>query len=1104
VHAILIVATAAACAVTLDVGWVAAATAVALVVLVEVSVRRAPDGLTAGLWLAVAAMAVLVTTVEPWAALTVAGVGTAWSAARLVGAPPLTAPIPVLGRWPAGIGACVLPLVGLAAARVLWSPDAALVGFAVLVVAAAAALRARPALRATGPAVWVVGQSAVLAALVADEHRPATGSTGAGVAALLLVAAALALLPRWPCARVWMVAAAAGSAGALAAEGLGWSLATGAVVAGAVALVLVGLGQVPTLAVRGHTAVMAHVVGAGAVLAALARPGGEPAWWALAATVVAGALGWALSSVIGEGLGSAEVDLWDRLGRGGAVRDEVVGSTSVGRGHLGAVVPAVAALVGWLAVPPLVLVATGWLPWGDPWLPVSSLAVAVVAVGLGRAIVGGHRLVGRTLGTAIWTGLVLVPAALGWWPAATAALLVVGMAVLCGPELGNILTTTFGWVASGVAAVTAAGALGVAPASLHRVAFGWGSAALLGSLVTDDVRAGRRTAGEVIRRTELWPPFLLGASTAVLALAPVAGESAAPAGWTLLVASAVGFATAILLRLGVVSLVGWVLLASASLLLSPWSVTTRPWLLVVLAALLLAAAEAMHDLVPVDDRDRLERRWDLPPFVVGQAFAVLALTASAALGWVPATWLAVAALWAVTGIRLRSPWWFAAAVPTALVGATAIGPAWLCLGLALTAVSAVVAATRTVDGTRLAFQVVGATALAGTWATLGWWRAWDAETVVVATAAAAGIGLLLLAVGVRWLRLGLDWLAAFVAVPVLYEASAVLLMASPDVPRSPAWSVVAAALASTSAAVALLARPTGQDWLRWTAAVILPGAALLLAGAVELGTTPFVASALLASLVAVVLGSVLVEAGARSWPGPILLTGAILLTAGATVAFGQWPDRTLLVLAFGTTGVELLGIGLATRRVGWLAVAPWAFLAAWVTYASEALTGDPQWITLPLGLTTIAMVEIVRWSRRRVGADDRPTGGTTTAAPVLALTDLAGMAFVVGPAIVETVTRSPVYGLVAAALGAGLLALAVLTRVRRRLIVGATTVLAALVLMIVPPLVDLVPPLTGWVPWALLALLGLAALMGAAFLEKGRMLVRRGLRTFAELTRDWD
>ena len=236
-----------------------------------------------------------------------------------------------------------------------------------------------------------------------------------------------------------------------------------------------------------------------------------------------------------------------------------------------------------------------------------------------------------------------------------------------------------------------------------------------------------------------------------------------------------------------------------------------------IAAVLLLAAEVAHDLTRPDEQTRLVQRWDLPPFAVSQVALVSALGLSAVVGWLPATWWAVAGLWAVVGLRTRVASWALPAVPVALVAAAVAGPGWLTLGLGLTAVGCAVAATRTHDDVRTALQVVAAISVAGGWSSLAWWQSWDPETIAMTTAAVSGAALLGLAVGVRWLHLGEDWLAAGGAVPVVGEVTAALLLAA-DVPRSPARVVVALGLLATAIAVGLLARPLQQRWLRWATA----------------------------------------------------------------------------------------------------------------------------------------------------------------------------------------------------------------------------------------------------------------------------------------------
>ena len=389
----LVLVTAAACRPEVDIGWCAAVTGATLVALVEFSARRRADATTAGAWLTVAAVASLVALTEPAAALTVALVGTAWAVHRLLRPEPDLG----LGPWPATIGAYGFPLLSVAAASSIWSLDVGLVTLGVAVTAVAATQRARVGLRALGVTMWVLTQSGVVVALVLAERTGEAGRDGAQVAALLAVAVGLALVPRWRCGRVWLVASVVSIAGLIAASSLEWSTATTAVVAGALALAAVMAGQPRATAVDGHVAAMAHVVGIVALAEAVGvqvDPATRPAWPAIAATLTVGAAGWLVSAIGGEALRSDERDLWTRMmlalvGEAGTVGTS---PTATERRPYGSILLTGAALTWWLFVPGALLVATDRLTPDDHWLPVSVLGVALVGVGLGRALLASPTL----------------------------------------------------------------------------------------------------------------------------------------------------------------------------------------------------------------------------------------------------------------------------------------------------------------------------------------------------------------------------------------------------------------------------------------------------------------------------------------------------------------------------------------------------------------------------------------------------------------------------------------------------------------------------------------------------------------------------------------
>ena len=79
-----------------------------------------------------------------------------------------------------------------------------------------------------------------------------------------------------------------------------------------------------------------------------------------------------------------------------------------------------------------------------------------------------------------------------------------------------------------------------------------------------------------------------------------------------------------------------------------------------------------------------------------------------------------------------------------------------------------------------------------------------------------------------------------------------------------------------------------------------------------------------------------------------------------------------------------------------------------------------------------------------------------------------------------------------------------LTHVRRRAVFGTASTAFAIVLLLGEYLVDQVPMRAGMGLWISLALLGVVAVAGAAFLERGRHAWRSGLQRFGSVTHDWE
>jgi len=120
------------------------------------------------------------------------------------------------------------------------------------------------------------------------------------------------------------------------------------------------------------------------------------------------------------------------------------------------------------------------------------------------------------------------------------------------------------------------------------------------------------------------------------------------------------------------------------------------------------------------------------------------------------------------------------------------------------------------------------------------------------------------------------------------------------------------------------------------------------------------------------------------------------------------PDTALLVPAFVLAAAVTVALAIALNRPILSAAAPVPPCAAWLTYAFQALTGQPQWLTTAAGAAIIAVAGLLRSARR--------AGGRPVATPDVVALEITGMGMVMGASLVQAVTRGPGYSL----LGAGL------------------------------------------------------------------------------------
>ncbi len=1069
-----VAATAATLAPSFGGAPVAAGATTAYVALAELWLNRRSRYPASLLLLGAAGAATALTVAEPVPMLVASLIGTLWSVARL------TLPTPPLVQRAAAAGLAVLPGAAALAVGRLTSAGPALLMVAAAAAVGAAVIRVVP--RGERYLAWwagCYGAVALIGTVPAQPIEPAAWLAGAaalGTAALVAAVPALA-------ARIWLAAAGGSWTLLLGAWAVGfpaeWIPAGFAAVALAAVLAAGAASHGPRDAGAAHAALAAHL----AATVAFAWPAPDRARLVALALWTAG---WLFETVAAEVRPSP---LRHLLAVGVAPR--------VPERWAGALAPTLAAA----GLPATVAMAADLSGLVAGQRGRMSLALAALALGyaLTARAMEARRPLAPVAATASFflAAVAVAVAAPEPWPSIASISVALGVVTVISAGLRRAYMTWTSWALSAVLVLLLANRAGVAPAHLHYVLAAWGALAMLLALSADHAAAGRRGPGQGFRLAWARAAFALGAVAVPVALSYV--MAAAPAGgwWPWLGgAAALYLVVALLLPAGSVSAVAYglaALAAGGALTAAGRSPVSEPVLLLPIAAALVVVAAAAEWLTP--ERDPW-LRWDLPPLAVAHLVAAVAMAAALDAGQVAAVYAGSGGLAFVVAIVKRRPAWALAGEVALLVGAAAAGPGWLALALAASSLAALSAS----------FLVAGVAADALGWAAAGFagaawvaatvWGAWWPDPVVAITASASG-GLALAAAGAlrafprAWQRLAPWGTLAGVALLV----AGVAAPAGSMEPRASGLAL-AAGLALWAVALGLAARPLEVPGLRHGAVLAAAAAGWALGWAWQVTATDVVGAALSAGLLLTVIGLALWALRASVWAGPAALGAALANTVGVVAATGGLPDTTLLAIALAAAGAQAIAAGVVTRTATFFYVGLPTLLGAWLAFAADALAGDPNWFTVPIGLTVIATVDVARGDRRRRGLDPAPAE--------VVLADVAGMALLTGAALVEIVTSSIGYGAVAMIAGTVLTAYGVATRVRRRCYFGAGVAALAALLMVTVPLVEIVPRFRGVALWAVVAAIGAALIVTATYLEQGKTKVQAGIRRLEELMGGWE
>ena len=140
------------------------------------------------------------------------------------------------------------------------------------------------------------------------------------------------------------------------------------------------------------------------------------------------------------------------------------------------------------------------------------------------------------------------------------------------------------------------------------------------------------------------------------------------------------------------------------------------------------------------------------------------------------------------------------------------------------------------------------------------------------------------------------------------------------------------------------------------------------------------------------------------------------------------------------TGAELAAFGVTRRQSALLLASPWALCAAWLVVARSSIDDGAVWFTVPVGLTVLVTVALARRQRRDEGHEP--------GSRLLSALEFLGVALMVVTPITEAIVTNLAHVAVSLAIGVGLAAWGVVTRVRHRLAAGAVVVVISLLVLV--------------------------------------------------------
>jgi hypothetical protein len=371
----------------------------------------------------------------------------------------------------------------------------------------------------------------------------------------------------------------------------------------------------------------------------------------------------------------------------------------------------------------------------------------------------------------------------------------------------------------------------------------------------------------------------------------------------------------------------------------------------------------------------------------------------------------------------------------------------------------------------------------------------DYGGAIAAIAAVLSVGLLFAS---RWPRAGMWWITVWLASQAAGLVTAVAMLRAYD--DRTASAAIALLLAAETAVLALIAiRSPWRFRLRLGAAASASGAVLFGAAAIADDTVAGVVTLGIAGIAAVLMTSAS-PPGERWWQMPGLVA-AWTLTAGSPVLAARLGDewQFLAVALIGGAGIALGAIVGGRWRLAYLGMGEWMLaLAGWGPGDREMVDAN---VLISIGaVLVIAVLAMERARARLLGLEI-----TADIRQLMSASEVVAMGVALGVVGTPAFTRESIgHLLLLSGESLVLMAWAFVSRVRRRLAVGALGSLAVAVYPVVRVVAGLTEGGMGGGEWiGIGAAVAVLALTVSALLDRYGTRLGAAVRRLVDLLEDW-